>query len=122
MLRGDRHTAASDVYSFALVGGSPACLGSAQRLWPAVRPALRGRCYPTCTCHPATHPATRPPTPSQVLWELLTWQLPWAITGANVFQVVRRVEAGERPALPPPDQLPGGHDLPGLDDYCALMR
>lgn len=60
----------------------------------------------------------------QVLWELLTWQLPWLGAGLNHFQIAQRVVAGERPTVPPRHELPGrgGDDLPGLDEYCALMR
>jgi len=65
-----------------------------------------------------------------VLWELLTWKLPWSSgrdsSGSlNPFQLAARVRAGERPALPPPEALPGaegGGAFPGLQAYCMLMR
>lgn len=75
VLEGGRATAASDVYSFALI-----------------------------------------------LWELLTWRLPWG--GENPFRLAHLVRNGHRPAVPPPGDLPGPNNaaFAGLDAYCALMR
>ncbi|KAI7838908.1 hypothetical protein COHA_007314 [Chlorella ohadii] len=57
-----------------------------------------------------------------LLWELLTWQLPWG--GMDPFQIRRAVLAGVRPELPPLDALPGAGaaSMPGLEAYCSLMR
>ena len=40
------------------------------------------------------------------------------------LQVRRKVLAGERPAVPPREALPGPDtaEFAGLDDYCQLMR
>ncbi|KAL4441022.1 hypothetical protein ABPG77_010453 [Micractinium sp. CCAP 211/92] len=60
-----------------------------------------------------------------VMWELLTWELPW--TGAeaeNPWQIVGMVVAGARPAVPQREQLPGP-DVPpaaSLEAYLQLMR
>ncbi|KAL4435909.1 hypothetical protein ABPG77_000671 [Micractinium sp. CCAP 211/92] len=56
-----------------------------------------------------------------VLWELLTWDLPW---GRKPWQVVPLVVNGGRPEVPPPHRLPGGHPVPPgtLDGYTALMK
>ncbi|PRW32608.1 rRNA methyltransferase mitochondrial [Chlorella sorokiniana] len=57
-----------------------------------------------------------------LLWELLTWQLPWG--GMDPFQIRRAVLAGMRPELPPFEALPGAGaaSMTGLDAYCRLMR
>jgi hypothetical protein len=55
------------------------------------------------------------------MYELLTWQLPWA--GVNHWRIALAT-AGERPALPPPEALPGPDKPDGasLAAYCQLMR
>lgn len=67
-----------------------------------------------------------PPLRAQVLWELLTWQLPWSEDGVpwQPFQVMYAILQGERPAIPPRRELPGPDTLAfsGLDAYCQLMR
>lgn len=57
-----------------------------------------------------------------VLWELLSWQLPWQ--GASPFQIRRWVLDGRRPEVPPAHALPGPDPAPpvGLEAYCQLMR
>lgn len=57
-----------------------------------------------------------------VLWELLSWQIPWG--GANPFQIRRWVLDGLRPELPALHALPGPDPapLPGHDEYCQLLR
>ncbi|KAI7842172.1 hypothetical protein COHA_004194 [Chlorella ohadii] len=57
-----------------------------------------------------------------VLWELLTWRLPWS--GVQPFVVMKLVRNGSRPDIPPLDQLPGPSPAgcPGMDDYMQLIR
>lgn len=57
-----------------------------------------------------------------VMWELLTWELPWGVT--NPWQVVTMVMEGGRLTVPPREQLPGPdtETFVGLDDYIELMR
>ena len=57
-----------------------------------------------------------------VLWEMLTWQLPWA--GANPWQVVTVVAEGGRLEIPGRQQLPGNDtdSFQGLDGYIGLIR
>ncbi len=60
---------------------------------------------------------------ANVLWELLTWDLPFM--GVNEFLIMRKVMEGERPAIPPINQLPGmtnGIAPGGLDTYVDLLR
>eukprot|EP00887_Chlorella_sp_A99_P003665 scaffold7.g3665.t1 len=68
-------------------------------------------------------PATAHQAPSVVMWELLTWQLPWAGM-SNQWQIVGIVQGGERLAVPPRSELPGPDTAGwvGLDAYVALMR
>jgi serine/threonine protein kinase len=57
-----------------------------------------------------------------VLWELLTWQLPW---GAEApWAIAAKVGAGGRPELPDRSDLPGpdGATWAGLDEYTALLQ
>ena len=56
-----------------------------------------------------------------VLWEVLTWQLPWA--NVNPWGIVGLVLSGARPLVPSPASLPsvqGGR--PRLEEYSALMQ
>ncbi|KAK2078096.1 hypothetical protein QBZ16_003964 [Prototheca wickerhamii] len=57
-----------------------------------------------------------------VLWELLTWELPWA--GDGPWQVVALVNEGGRPAIPERAALPGPdtRDWEGLDGFTDLIR
>jgi serine/threonine protein kinase len=58
-----------------------------------------------------------------VLWELLSWELPWGTTGPWV--IVGALGAGERPPIPPRSELPGPPgtaEWEGLDGYLALMQ
>jgi ankyrin repeat protein/serine/threonine protein kinase len=61
-----------------------------------------------------------------VMWELLTWQLPFSRPGArlNHWEVVRALATGGRPEVPPRGELPGpgAGAFAGLDEYEALMR
>ena len=56
------------------------------------------------------------------LWELLTWQLPWA--AANPWNLASHVLAGGRPEVPPREALPGPDTaaFAGLEDYVELMQ
>lgn len=49
---------------------------------------------------------------------------PWVGGGLSAFQIGHAVVSGERPAVPPRDQLPGPDtaDWTGLDSYLQLMR
>ncbi|KAI7844168.1 hypothetical protein COHA_002303 [Chlorella ohadii] len=59
-----------------------------------------------------------------VLFELLTWRLPWTFTDMSPFKVGAIVRRGGRPEVPPRDQLPGVDTAgwTGLDAYVQLMR
>ncbi|KAL4433872.1 hypothetical protein ABPG75_000313 [Micractinium tetrahymenae] len=61
-----------------------------------------------------------------VLWELLTWQLPWHTDGVadSHWQIVAKLTVGERLSAPPPEQLPGSHRLPPelYQQYLQLMQ
>ncbi|PRW32905.1 Prolyl 4-hydroxylase subunit alpha-2 isoform A [Chlorella sorokiniana] len=54
-----------------------------------------------------------------VLWELLTWAIPWE--GVNAFQLVFMVSSGDRLAMPALEALPGKPPEPAVyDAYVAL--
>jgi serine/threonine protein kinase len=57
-----------------------------------------------------------------VLWELLTFQLPWG--ASNPWGIVSAVTAGQRLSIPAANTLPGpeGGSWPKLGDYVALME
>lgn len=57
-----------------------------------------------------------------VLWELMTWELPWGMT--NPWGIVGALERGERPAIPQAAELPGpgSGTWPQLGDYIDLIR
>jgi serine/threonine protein kinase len=56
-----------------------------------------------------------------VLWELLTWAIPWE--GVNAFQLVFMVSSGDRLAMPALEALPGKPPEPAVyDAYVALVR
>lgn len=57
-----------------------------------------------------------------VLWELLTWQLPWPKD--NPWSVVNTVGNGGRLAIPTRWELPGSDtaEFTGLEDYIRLMQ
>lgn len=57
-----------------------------------------------------------------VLYEVLTWQLPWQNEGQ--YLIVGQVLAGRRPSVPPAAQLPGpgAGAWSGLPDYLTLME
>ena len=65
--------------------------------WPCLLPCPRCR-SPCC-------PAPDPSVCSVVLWELLTWEVPFGST--NPWQVVTIVTEGGRLEFPPRDRLPG---------------
>ncbi|KAL4430022.1 hypothetical protein ABPG77_004392 [Micractinium sp. CCAP 211/92] len=57
-----------------------------------------------------------------VMWELLTWELPWSTTGP--WQLVNLLMNGGHLEIPPREELPGA-DTPsfeGLDAYIQLMK
>jgi hypothetical protein len=54
----------------------------------------------------------------QILWELLTWQLPWGSEGGNAWQIVGAVMAGGRLPIPPRDQLPGNDTAEFAGGLC----
>ncbi|PSC69274.1 Serine threonine-kinase CTR1 [Micractinium conductrix] len=57
-----------------------------------------------------------------VLWELLTWEVPWS--GVDFWEIVAALLGGERLPVPAREALPGA-DTPGfagLDAYCQLMQ
>ncbi|KAI3427397.1 hypothetical protein D9Q98_010312 [Chlorella vulgaris] len=59
-----------------------------------------------------------------VMWELLTWELPWTDAEVTPWQLVRQLSAGARLQLPPRAVLPGGNAgaFAGLDQYELLMQ
>ncbi|DBA83679.1 TPA: hypothetical protein ACH3X1_006228 [Trebouxia sp. C0004] len=54
-----------------------------------------------------------------ILWELMTWDMPWE--ELNFFQIMLRLQAQDRPEIPPLHTLPG-QPLPGIADYVKLMQ
>jgi hypothetical protein len=87
VMRGQPATFAADVFSFGVVSTSPL--------------------YCQNSIVSAAASLLSIPTVLQVLWELLTWQLPWGSEGGNTWQIVGAVMAGGRLPIPPRDQLPG---------------
>ncbi|PRW51177.1 Serine threonine- kinase CTR1 [Chlorella sorokiniana] len=59
-----------------------------------------------------------------VLFELLTWRLPWTLTNVTPFKLGATIRQGGRPDVPPRNQLPGPDTAgwAGLDAYLQLMR
>jgi serine/threonine protein kinase len=57
-----------------------------------------------------------------VLWELLTWEMPWQWT--NPWQIVSAIQGGARLEVPAREALPGpaAAGFAGLDQYLALMQ
>ena len=57
-----------------------------------------------------------------VLWELMTWQLPWG--QENPWAIVNAVTEGQRLAVPPMYELPGPRSAGwrGLSRYIELMQ
>lgn len=57
-----------------------------------------------------------------VMWELMTWELPWGVT--NPWQVVTLVMEGGRLSIPTRYDLPGPDtgSFEGLEDYVTLMK
>jgi serine/threonine protein kinase len=56
-----------------------------------------------------------------VLWELLTWQEPWA--GVNSFQILISLGDGSRPQIPAAEELPGQLGAPAaVADYIRLLQ
>ncbi|KDD73320.1 protein tyrosine kinase [Helicosporidium sp. ATCC 50920] len=57
-----------------------------------------------------------------VLWEVLTWELPWPTS--NPWQVVTLVTEGGRLPIPAREALPGADtkDFRGLDAFVGLVR
>lgn len=57
-----------------------------------------------------------------VMWELLTWQMPW-VDDVNGWSIVSKTQQGERLAIPDMSYLPGG---PGhassIQGYVELME
>ncbi|KAL4458802.1 hypothetical protein ABPG75_013667 [Micractinium tetrahymenae] len=100
----------------------------------AVCPSTHRWMYPRHphACTPATHAPEviggEAPTKEAdiysygiVMWELLTWDIPW---GRKPWQVVPLVVNGGRPEVPPHHRLPGWDTVPPavLEGYTALMR
>jgi hypothetical protein len=56
-----------------------------------------------------------------VLWELLTWKLPWFDT-PTVWNIVGNVLKGDRPVLPSKSELPGLAASDSIDAYVSLMQ
>lgn len=56
-----------------------------------------------------------------VLWELLSWQLPWP--DVNHWQIVNLIENGGRPEIPADARLPGPDTAtwPDLSAYIHLI-
>jgi hypothetical protein len=59
-----------------------------------------------------------------VLFELLTWRLPWTLINMTPFKLGATIRQGGRPEVPARDQLPGPDSASwaGLDAYVQLMR
>lgn len=56
-----------------------------------------------------------------IMWEMLTWQLPWA--NIQPWNIIGMVLSGARPLPPTLEALPAiGSDREGLDDYMGLMQ
>jgi serine/threonine protein kinase len=57
-----------------------------------------------------------------VLWELMSWDLPWGT--ANPWGIVGAINQGGRPEIPAPEAMPGADSgsWAGLPRYTALMR
>ncbi|KAL4425579.1 hypothetical protein ABPG75_009595 [Micractinium tetrahymenae] len=57
-----------------------------------------------------------------VMWELLTWRLPWDTT-TMTWQIAAHVVQGQRLEVPPPEALPGTdtQEFTGLKQYLSLM-
>ena len=87
------------------------------RLPPACLPAVAHAACPTVLPASPLYVSRR-----IVLWELLTWHLPWG--ASNPWQLVSHVVAGGRLEVPPRHALPGPDTaaFAGLDDYISLMQ
>lgn len=84
VLEGGRATAASDVYSFGMVRCGRECMLNADTHQCHAEPCdVRA----TATQHPFSIP---PPHRCQVLFELLTWRLPWTLVEMSPFKARRR--------------------------------
>lgn len=59
-----------------------------------------------------------------VLFELLTWRLPWSFAEMSPFKIGATIRQGGRPDVPPREALPGPDTAAwgGLDSYVCLMR
>lgn len=57
-----------------------------------------------------------------IMWELLTWQLPWGT--ANGWTIVGALNSGAQLPIPPPNELPGvgSGEWPQLGKYVELMK
>lgn len=55
-----------------------------------------------------------------VMWEMLTWQLPWRDT--NPYAVANMVLQGKRLAFPEAGNLPGPDALPRMSRFKALIE
>ena len=96
------------------------CCDCTQAAAGSTQARASGCCVPPAA--PPTPPLLHPPLPPQVMWEVLTWQLPWA--ALNPWQIANLVISGGRLDLPPRDQLPGADTARwgGLDAYMVLMQ
>lgn len=116
VLDGGRATAPADVYSFGLT------------MWEASRRAMQKACGHPAACQAAGLRRLLPQAPFPLCpypaLQLLTWRLPWADLGLTPWQIAKLVKGGQRPEVPPRDQLPGPGmaAAAGFDAYCQLMR
>lgn len=57
-----------------------------------------------------------------ILWELMTWQLPWGTS--NPWSIVNRVTSNQRLPVPQKSEIPGpeGGSWRNLNRYVALME
>lgn len=55
-----------------------------------------------------------------VLWELMTWRLPWG-NESNPFSIINSVLQGRQLEIPKEDELPAGH-LRCYDRYVSLIK
>ena len=99
ILAGSSASFSSDVYAF---GCAPPLLARSACMENVVGEGASTKCPPS--------EILTPPRPhcllcSVVLWEILTWELPWGTT--NPWQVVTVVSEGGRLELPPRSRIPG---------------
>ncbi|KAI7844166.1 hypothetical protein COHA_002301 [Chlorella ohadii] len=84
----------------------------------------QGRCAPEVLEGEKATAASDVYSFGMVLFELLTWRLPWTFADTSPFKVGATIRRGGRPEVPPREQLPGPDTAgwAGLDAYVQLMR